>query len=371
MNVSLKRNEQVTKIVNDWYHAMLQQQVLKATNLKREIDEQINILKKEENIEQQDQNLLLYYSLLDFRYKVLTDGLSITKDSFDIVESYDIPSDNLLNYYYHFFKAIHATLTTHYNEANEYYEKAEKLLKHVPDDIERAEFYYRFSAFFYYTTQPMNTIKYVSKVKEIFLKHTGYEISVALSENLLGLTAIQIGEYAQAEEHLNSAINSLQKQNDETLLLRVRHNLGWLYSSQNLSSLAIRHLSEVTTKMPTHFKALFLQAREHHKLGETNIAEELVTKGLKICNEIENVKYIHHFTILKALNNNVPVEELEKIICEGITYFDTESLYNYTQEYAEKLAVKFYEENNYMKASKYFYIGLQAKEKTFEKGALK
>ncbi|PDY44245.1 Rap family tetratricopeptide repeat protein [Bacillus pseudomycoides] len=364
MSAHVVTKEQIKHSLDAWYQSMLQQQVEKATRLKEEIDEKIV------NIEE-DQNLLLYYALLDFRYKVLTDSLSIIKNSFDVIESYNKPSDEILSYYYHFFKAIHATLTTNYNDASEHYEKAEKLLKHVPDELERAEFYYRISAFFYYTTQPMNTIKYVNKAKEIFLKHTGYEMSIALSENLLGLTAIQIGQYEQAEEFLSSAIDILQKQDNETLLLRVRHNLGWLYASQNLSALAIRHLSEVTTKMSTHFKAIFLQAREHHKLGEINITEELLIKGLNICTELNNEEYIHHFTILKALNNNVSTEELEKIILEGITYFDKESLYNYTQEYTEKLAVKFYSENNHVKASEYFHTALQAKEKTFEKGALK
>ncbi|MBO1625840.1 Rap family tetratricopeptide repeat protein [Bacillus arachidis] len=364
MSAHVVTKEQIKHSLDAWYQSMLKQQVEKATELKEEIESKINHM-------EEDQNILFYYSLLDFRYKVLTDSLSITKNSFDVIESCNTASDEVLSYYYHFFKAIHATLTTNYNEASEYYEKAEKLLKHVPDELERAEFYYRISAFFYYKTQPMNTIKYVNKAKEIFLKHTGYEKSIALSENLLGLTAIQIGQYEQAEEFLSSAIDILQKQDNETLLLRVRHNLGWLYASQNLSILAIRHLSEVTGKMLTHFKALFLQAREHHKLGEINIAGELLTKGLNICTELNNEEYIHHFTILKALNNNVPTEELEKIILEGINYFDKESLYNYTQEYTEKLAVKFYGENNHVKASEYFYTALQAKEKTFEKGALK
>ena len=42
--------------------------------------------------------------------------------------------------------------------------------------------------------------------------------------------------------------------------------MGWLYSDQSMSTLAIRHLSEVTEKIPTHFKAIFLQAKEHYKL---------------------------------------------------------------------------------------------------------
>ncbi|MDC2867716.1 Rap family tetratricopeptide repeat protein [Bacillus sp. BP-3] len=364
MNVQTKGNELITKLLNDWYQAMLQQQVLKATNLKQEIDEKIANIKE-------DKNLLFYHSLLDFRYKVLTDGLSITKESFNMVGLYNIPSDNVLSYYYHFFKAIHATLTTNYNDASEHFEKAEKLLKHISDELEHAEFYYRLAIFNQHFYKPVEAIQFITKAKEIFVKYSGYEIKVGLCDNTLGAACVFLKQYEQAEEKYNSAINILQKFNENDLILSIRNNLGWLYASQNLSILALRHLSEVTAKKPTHFKAIFLQAREHHKLGDTNIAKEFIEKGLKICNEIGNTEYTHHFTILQVLNNNAPTDELEKIFHEGITYFKKESLYNYTQEYAEKLAVKFYEEDNLIRASKYFYIGLQAKEKTFEKGALK
>lgn len=364
MNVQMKGNELVTKLLNDWYQAMLQQQVPKATNLKQEIEDKLSIIKE-------DENLLLYYSLLNFRYKVLTDGLSITKDSFNEINSFDVPADSFLSYYYHFFKAIHATLTTNYNEASEHYEKAEKLLNAISDDLERAEFYYRFCIFLYHFYQPIESIQYATKSKEIFVNNEGYEVRVGLCENMLGASCVYLKQFAQAEEKYNSAIDTFRKFDEKELVLSVRNNLGWLYASQNLSTLAIRHLSEVTEKKPSHFKALFLQAREHHKLGEINIAEELITKGLSICIELNNEEYIYHFKILKAVNNNVSADELEKIILEGIIYFDKETLYNYTQEYSEKLAIKFYEVENHAKASKYFHMGLQAKEKTFEKGALK
>lgn len=37
MSVSVKGNEQLTSLLNDWYRAMLSQQVIKATNLKRKL----------------------------------------------------------------------------------------------------------------------------------------------------------------------------------------------------------------------------------------------------------------------------------------------------------------------------------------------
>lgn len=72
---------------------------------------------------------------------------------------------------------MHATLISNYNDASRCYEKAKTLIKYIPDELEYGEFCYRLSAFFYNTRQPMNTIKYVNKAKEIFFKtiRTRYE----------------------------------------------------------------------------------------------------------------------------------------------------------------------------------------------------
>ncbi|PEN37703.1 hypothetical protein CN630_30800, partial [Bacillus wiedmannii] len=96
MSVSVKKNEQLTSLLNDWYRSMLSQQVIKATNLIKKIDEKISKLSIEPNQERQDQNLLLYYSLLEFRYTVLTDSLGIQQNSFDAISDYDMPSDHFL-----------------------------------------------------------------------------------------------------------------------------------------------------------------------------------------------------------------------------------------------------------------------------------
>ncbi|MBD2823261.1 tetratricopeptide repeat protein, partial [Xenorhabdus sp. 42] len=98
-----------------------------------------------------------------------------------------------------------------------------------------------------------------------------------------------------------------------TLILKVRNNLGWLYSSQNLSTLAIRHLTIVTDKFPKHLKANFLQAKEHFKLNEKELANTWIKQGLEICNELNNQEYKHHFTILKTLYTGT-LNELEDAI---------------------------------------------------------
>ncbi|MDF2086500.1 hypothetical protein [Bacillus pseudomycoides] len=364
MNIQMKGNEQISKLLNDWYQAILQHQVEKAKPFKQKIEDKLSN-------KQEDENLLLYYSLLNFRYKVLADGLNITKDSFNEINSFDIPDNSFLSYYYHFFKAIHSTILADYNEAKEHFEKAEKFLMYVPNELEKAEFNYRLASFYYQIYKPLLAIDHIRVAKDIFSKHAGYEINVALCDNIFGLSCIDLRQFEQAEENFNAAIDILKNKNERTLLLRVRNNIGLLYANQNLSSLAIRHLSEVTENIPNHFKALYLQADENLKLGETEIASQLIEKGLTICNELGNKEYQYRFTILREMNNTSNTTELETAVLAGVSYFKKEELWDCIEEYAERLANKFYAEENHAKASKYFYISNEARKKLLAKGALK
>lgn len=363
-------NEQTTKLLNEWYQTMLSQQYVKATKLKEEIDEKISILKEEENENQQDQNLLLYYSLLDFRYMVLTTGYNTPRDGFAEIEKHGKPVDSYLSYYYHFYKAIHFTMLSDYVEALKQFEEAEKLLIYVPDEIERAEFNYRIACFYYQTYQPLPSIDFVNKALNTFDLNEGYEMNVALCENVLGLTCIQIRQFEKAEEHLNNAIAILKRENNEELLLRVRNNIGWLYESQGLSSLAIRHLSEVVEKNAKHFKAAFLQAKAYYNLKENDKADKLIEQGLAACSEVGNQEYIHRFQILSNLNGGYSLLTLEKRILEGISYFESEGLQRCIQDYAEILAAAFYNTDDHTKASKYYHMSNEARKKFEQKGAL-
>ncbi|KAB5625050.1 aspartate phosphatase, partial [Bacillus thuringiensis] len=79
-------NEKVTKLLNEWYKVILSKQITKATRMKEEVDEKISVLMVEQNRDLQDQNLLLYYSLLDYSYKVLINKSYVTRSDFDAVE---------------------------------------------------------------------------------------------------------------------------------------------------------------------------------------------------------------------------------------------------------------------------------------------
>ncbi|PGZ98464.1 hypothetical protein COE51_11440 [Bacillus pseudomycoides] len=369
MSVHVIKQEEITSLLNEWYREIRAQNFMKAKELKQSIDAKIKNMEENRTNEE-------HYLLLDFRFKMLSAEFyphqsDISKNDIQEMKLDKAPSDKSLFYYYYFFKASHATVIGDFKEAEQNYEKAESLLKNVHDPIEIAEFNLKLSSYYYYVSQPVLVIQHANRARNIFTEQYGYEKKVAACDNILGLACIELSEFEQAEVYLMSSLNMLQNQHEESLMLRVRHSLGVMYAEQNLSELAIRYLSEVSQKIPKHFRAIFLEARENYKLGNTELAASLIQKGLEVCSELEQEEYKYHFVILKALNENATTEKLEVVICEGIAFFKESGLWKYVQEYAEKLAVQYYETGNSVKASEYFYLGHKEKEEGFKKGALK
>ncbi|EOP43272.1 hypothetical protein NSU10_05390 [Bacillus sp. FSL E2-8895] len=364
MGTDVVTKEQMKHLLDDWYHSMLKQDVVKAKVLNEEIESKVIYIKE-------DQYAAFYHALLKFRYHVLIDSLSITKNSFDEIDTLILPDDALLTHYYYLFKGIHAMYISNYIESQNHFEEAGKSLKHITSSLEHAEFNYRFAYLSYQTYKPLMAIDQIRLAKNEYEKHPGYEACIALCENIFAMACIDLKQYEQAEEKFDLALDVFQKIDNKRFITMVRHNLAWLYANQNLSSLAIRHLVEVIKSNPKHFKAMFVLAREYYKIGQIDTAAELIEEGLDICNKIQNKEFQHRFVILKEMNQKTSSVSLESTILNGISYFEKEGLLECIQEYTEILAMQFYKEENHVKASKYFYINNQAQKKHLKKGALK
>lgn len=364
MNIQLQENDKVTQKLNSWYHEIRKRNIEKSRELKAEIDLYMQNIDK-------NPDLALYYALLEFRFEYLIGHLNIGKGSFDKIEGLEQSPDNLLSYYYHFFKAMYLAITGEYKLAKKHYEEAEVKLQHIPDELEHAEFYYKIATFYCHNQQYVLALQQVDKAKEIFSKHNDYELNIGYCNNLYGLLCIHLKEYELAEERLVSALDIFKKNEDKHASLIGRHNLGFLYSNQNLSELAIRHISEVIAESPNNYRALLILACELAKVGEKDKALNVFETGLEISNDLKNIEYQHHFQILKGIHLDISGEELEKLIVSGNDYYTKENLYEYIQEYNEKLAIKYYDEDNHMKASRYFYLSSKANSVNKERVGLK
>ncbi|CDN39740.1 response regulator aspartate phosphatase [Bacillus thuringiensis] len=366
MHVKLKGQEFLIQTLNDWYISIRSRDVSSAKKLKQQSDEYVDYYK-------QEQNLYFYYSLLNFRHNYLISNLAIRNDSFENIDNLEATSskEDYFSYYYHFFKAIHAQTIGHFNEAENHYKQAEQLLLSIHDDLEVAEFYYHLSIYYCYRDRMNLANQHISKAKSIFQKNIESTLSLAFCENLLGLINIHEKKYDLAEEYLKNAQSMFSELKNNKGIIITTHNLGFLYSEIGNSILAIEQASKVLTKQHDHYKALFILAKENYKLQKYEKALEVIDVGLNFCLELKNIEYIHHFQILKSLNNKDSINQLETIISDGILYFEKEGLFSYVKEYSETLANILYQLEDFKNSSKYFRSAYIAAEKLKQKELLK
>ncbi|MES5957403.1 tetratricopeptide repeat protein [Bacillus fungorum] len=174
-------------------------------------------------------------------------------------------------------------------------------------------------------------------------------------------------QYELAEEYFLSALDIVTKQEQTQLIHMIRHNIGRLYSDQNMPQLAINYLSKA---LEGSCKTMYLLAKEHEKLGNVNEAADYIDKGVQISNAQNNKEY-YHLSILNARFQHTPIDEYEKIIVEGIHYLQEENLWHFVEIYADGLANKYYDEGNHLKVSQYFRVGYKAKIEMEKRSALK
>lgn len=358
MNVHVKgneqRNAQLIQTLNEWYFKIRARDLDEAISLKDEIDLVINEFKE-------DQNLMLHYYLIDFRHNYLLNNLGISTDSFDIINTFSIPQDNFLTYYYHFFKAIYYNAIGNYPSSRNFYDRAKPLLKYINNELEVAEFHYMLGYTLYDSYNGFLALQELSKAKEIFCKYAECETNLAFCNNLFGLTYAELDEFELANKHYTLALNTFETIKEETFILMVKQNIALMHAKQERPDLAIQYLSEVNKKMLNNYKALFVEAREYVKLLEKEEACERIERGINICKNLGIEEYLHHFRILQALNDNVDASQLEIIILEGIEYFEKQKISEYTKEYQEHLAHRYYEQKNYLKSCEYFELSRKTK----------
>lgn len=350
MNTKIVTKKGIMKLLNDWYVEIRSHHIITAKRLKADIDTKIKKIEP-------TQKILNYYSLLTFRFNML-----IGEYKSDLRASFDISTktDHSIKYYYHFFTFIYATEISNYSEAKIHLEQAEKLLTSIPDEAEKAEFNHRTSLFYYYIGQEAAAVIQATKAKEFFTNRPGYEIKLAASNNTIGMACIRLKQFEIAERHFNTALRILKEQRDDSLLsliLKTNYNLGLLYAEQNISEFAIRYLSESFEDEEKDYKTMFLLAREYFKIGNKEKASIYIKQGLKVCDK----EYMYHFTILKTLNDYLPVEQLEEIVKKAIHYFKDKNLWTYIQDYAKELAIQFYHLSNKKKSSQYLQMNNEVK----------
>ncbi|WP_242793605.1 hypothetical protein [Bacillus haynesii] len=161
-------SENVAVKLNEWYSTIRKNQVTDAEFIKSEIKHELEHM-------EEDQNVLLYYSLLEFRQNLMLKDLkpnkaadisaSLSKIEAKKEDMQNSQVDEMINYYYWFFKGMYEFKQQNFNTAITCYKIAEKKLAFVNSEEEKAEFYYKLSEIYYHLKQNYISMNYAT-IKE-------------------------------------------------------------------------------------------------------------------------------------------------------------------------------------------------------------
>lgn len=347
---------EVANTLTRWYDSIKERNLVESEQLKEEVEQQITDMEK-------NQDVLLYYSLIDYRHSLHYKSLNEQEEKLHNIDPQFEEMNDLLLYYYYYFKGMHQYKLQNYQAALSLYNKAEKSLENLQDEVERAEFYYKVSSAYYHMRQFLLAIDHISKAITIYKKYPLYKSRIADCHNVLGLCYLGLKDYSNAENHFKQSYDVAKEIGDKDLQVYLMYNLGFLYSEQNQSEKAIKFLSEVAYKKFRLHKVCFLLAKEFLKMGDRKLAYLNITKGKEICQEIKNEEYFHHLKVIELLDSppDLLLKRTKKEMIKVLDYFTEQGLHGFSSDYAIEFAHLLYHNGYYEDASHFYNKGFNEK----------
>ncbi|OLP66929.1 Response regulator aspartate phosphatase F [Bacillus pumilus] len=345
----------VANMLNDWYIMMKKRQIKDAIQLKEDILQAFDQM--EEN-----QDVLLYYQLLEYRFKDLIEDTSSLDHSLFVDED-AIRTDDMLSYYYYFFKGMYEMRRGNHDTAFHHLKLAENNLDLVHDDIEKAEFHYKTGCLYYNIRSTQLSIHHLKMASTIYDADPCYVKKSISCQMMLALNYADQAKYEEAEALFGQVIHSLEQLEDPDLLGHAYCNAAFIKSLKNDYSEAVPLLEKALLietfessspggyllAMYAYTKALFklkrpglfqyyvqlsLQKAEHLKqrhislklsILETLMVQpnNMVEQIISYCDQLESMNFL---VDLEAICEDVAAHFIENGLQEESTYFRKKAL---------------------------------------------
>ncbi|AVM23327.1 RapH N-terminal domain-containing protein [Bacillus pumilus] len=357
----------VTTKLNHWYRAIKTENV----DLAREIKQQV---KSELDSMEENQDALLYFSLLEFRHSLLESHLN-AKNPHDLDKTYLTlkkveRQENLtgmLEYYYYFFMGMYEFRRKELTTAISAYRKAEMMISEINDEIEQAEFYFKVSYVYYYMKQTYFSLNYANRALNIYERYDDYLVQALRCRFVIGGNLIDESKFRQAL-HIFIEILDIAEKNKLSHIKGMAHiNAAICYEELKQYSDVCEHLDLALNYLESHnnsfvTKALFNQTHVYLKRGMFLEAKYYYIKGLKYVDEFNDEEYKLKFMILTGLyyeNDHSLILEAFDSLLEKNMYADVENL-------ALEVAEYFSSNENFKLANDYFRMSIDVRRKIRE-----
>ncbi|MED2979293.1 hypothetical protein P4284_21725 [Bacillus swezeyi] len=350
-------SEQIAKMLNQWYGMIKRHQTTEAAALKEEIRSLLPHM-------DEDQDLLIYFNLLDFRYKVLTEEkLEDTDKVYDTIKAIgEENTDNMIVYYSLFFSGVYEFYKKNYVEAINFYQLAEAKLRNVPDQIEHAEFHYKISEAYYQIDQHLISISHALKARSIFREWEDYRHRSIKCEMVLGANMYDMYRFTSAEEHYQKALNEAKAAGFPKEVGIVYHNLGLIYDRKNIPKLAEEYFKKAINiaehmESINGIRTLYMMANVLYRSDRTAEASSWYDKGLAYAKTFREEEYEAKLKLIHSLYDC----HNDSVINESLQFLEQKNLWPDTSELDEQIAEYYLKQGNLSRSVEYFKRAIKAK----------
>lgn len=334
---------EVAHLMTQWYTYIKESAIPQAIAIKDEIEHALK------NMEE-DEYLLVFFQLLDFRHKLLTEEFPKSSEhSYEKIKNLeeDIKKTNdSLQYFHYFFSGQYHYYKKDFINAIRFYKFAEEKLKSIGKEIETAEFHYKIAVAYYYIKQNFFSLRHAETALDIFKAHEQeiYLTRKINCEMVLGANKFDLFRYNEAEAHYQKALADAQSIDNQSLTGKAYHNIGISYAERKLYEKAEEYLRKAIS-IPEHLSSrvginsVSDLTRVLYKQGAKDEAHSFLQKGISMAQVADDGEYHAKFQLIKALYEDGDLQT----VSNSSEYLESRMLWPDVEDFAQDIADYFKE----------------------------
>nr|WP_213384217.1 tetratricopeptide repeat protein [Bacillus subtilis] len=357
--------------INEWYTHIRQFHVAEAERVKLEVEREIEDM-------EEDQDLLLYYSLMEFRHRVMLDYIKPFGEDTSQLEFSELLEDiegnqfkltGLLDYYFNFFRGMYEFKQKMFVSAMMYYKRAEKNLALVSDDIEKAEFAFKMAEIFYNLKQTYVSMSYAVQALETYQMYETYTVRRIQCEFVIAGNYDDMQYPERALPHLELALDLAKKEGNPRLISSALYNLGNCYEKMGELQKAAEYFEKSVSickseKFDNLPHSIYSLTQVLYKQKNDAEAQKKYREGLEIARQYSDELFVELFQFLHALyGKSIDTES----VSHTFQFLEEHMLYPYIEELAHD-AAQFYIENGQPAKALSFYEKMVHAQKQIQRG---
>ncbi|MFT8928776.1 MAG: hypothetical protein ABF969_05510 [Sporolactobacillus sp.] len=342
--------------LNLWYLSILNYEEDQARAMQTEIQSLLGRM-------EEDQNVLLYYSLLDFRFRINYDAKENLQHYHQQLEDAAESSDTLslpINYYYCLFSGDYEFRKGNLLRALSYYRHAINRVRELDDEIELAQCYYHLSEVYAKLSYSVISVIYAQTALRIFDKYPEFVVFSVHCRNIYGTNLVNDRCYDYAGKLFSESHALSKKISNNRLSAIAAFNMGIVHMHLNDYKTAeacfhdslVEFVKESDRYIPRAYCSYYECLAEQ---GKFQRAKYIYNKGICIAFERNDLEYLTKLSMLHLIYEEpLDIGKVEKCISELLHLHLNNEVMDFTLRIAEKFknsndkdsAIKYYELSN-------------------------